>query len=98
MYFSLKPVLKKGNFITPILPIKIKIYGFNFIWSLFLEALSATLGGITSSFSLGTSPVGMVVEAKACSKLWEVAPSCGTSAALSEDVSFEASSSFDCSC
>ena len=37
----------------------------------------------------------MVVEAKAYSKLWEAALSCGTSAALFEDVSFETSGSFD---
>ena len=63
-----------------------------------MEALLAASGGITFSLSLGTSLAGMVVEAKACSKLWEAAPSCGTYTALSEDVSFEASGSFDCSC
>ena len=49
---------------------------------------------ITFSFSLGASSTGMVTESKACSKPWEAAPSCGTSAALPEDVSFETSGSF----
>ena len=46
-------------------------------------------------FSLGAPSAGIVIKAKACSKPWEAAPSCGTSAALSEDVSFETSGSFD---
>ena len=78
--------------------VKIKSYGFKFIWSLPWEALSAASGRATFSFSLGTSPTGMVVEAKACSKLWEAAPSWGTSTALSEEVSLRTSGSLDCSC
>ena len=54
-----------------------KIHGFNFIWSLFLEVLLAwiaALVGVTFSFSLGASSTGMVFEAKANSKPWEAAP------------------------
>ena len=77
-----------------------KIHCFNFIWSLSLEVLLANLAasiGIIFSFSLGAPSVGMVTEAKACSKPWEAAPSCGTSTALSEDISLGASGSFACS-
>ena len=62
-----------------------------------LASLSA-LAGIISSFSLGASPTGMVIEVKACSKLWEATLSSGTSAALSEDFSLGASVSFICYC
>ena len=84
-----------------------KIHGFNFIWSLFLEVLLAwiaTLVGVTFSFSLGASSTGMVIETKASSKPWEVAPSYGTSVVLSEglptseEISFGTSGSFACSC
>ena len=48
-----------------------KIHGFNFIWSLFFEVLSAWIAasrGAIFSFSLGASLAGMVTEAKASSK------------------------------
>ena len=48
-----------------------KTHGFNFIWSLILEVLSAwiaTLVWVTFFFSLGASSVGMVTETKASSK------------------------------
>ena len=70
--------------------------------------LKLVLGSLVSWFirfsrnhfllSLGAPSAGIVIEAKACSKPWEAAPSYGISAALSEDVSFETSCSFDCSC
>ena len=74
-----------------------KIQCFNFIWSLSLELLLAGLSasvGIVFSFSLGAPSTSIVIKAKACSKSWEAAPSCGTSSALSKDVSFETSGSF----
>ena len=77
-----------------------KIHCFNFIWILSVEVLPAILSasaGTISSLSLGASPAGMVTEAKAYSKPWEAAPSCGTSTALSEDISLGASGSFACS-
>ena len=62
-----------------------------------LEVLLAGLiasVGIIFSFSLGASSAGMITEAKACSKPWEAAPSCGTSTALFEDISLGTSGSF----
>ena len=84
-----------------------KIHGFNFIWSLFFEVLSAwitTSGGPTFSFSLGASLAGMVTKAKANSKPWEAAPSYGTFVVLSEglpmleEISLGVSGSFACFC
>ena len=78
-----------------------KIQCFNFIWSLSLELLLAGLSasvGIVFSFSLGAPSASIVIEAKACSKPWEAAPSYGISTALSEDISLETSGSFVCSC
>ena len=115
MHFSLKHVLKKKkrgkfhykncNYI--IKKKKIKIHGFNFIWSLFLEVLLAwiaALVGVTFSFSLGAYLAGMVIEAKASSKPWEVASTCRTSVVLSEglftseEISLGALDSFACPC
>ena len=102
MHISLKHVLEKTNSITKIIiTLQNQDSMFRFYLNLSLEVLLAGLSasvGIVFSFSLGAPSTGIVIEAKACSKLWEVALSCGTSAALSEDVSFKTSGSFDCSC
>ena len=63
-----------------------------------LGALSVASEGTSLSFSLESPPAGKVVKAKACSKLWEVALSLGTSVALSEEVSFGALGSLTYSC
>ena len=102
MHISLKHVLEKTNSITEIIiTLQNQDSMFRFYLNLSLEVLLAGLSasvGIVFSFSLGAPSTGIVIEAKACSKPWEVVLSCGTFTALSEDVSFETSGSFDCSC
>ena len=61
-----------------------------------MPAILSALVGTISSFSLGASPAGMVTKAKAYSKPWEAAPSSGTFAALSEDISLGALGSLVC--